>query len=258
MVDIKQYLIDYGLSDIETDLYLGLLETGPTTILEIAKHTGIKRSTVHLNVENLIQKGLVSQTRHGVRRRIVAEAPEKLGFILEQKKWRIKELESKLPDIVKKIHKKIPETKKESKVGVRYYEGEIGVRSIYQEILKSDKLRSYVNISKIFEVFPENPQLFPQSVDRESLRMWEIIEDSERSREYVKNVGPTKKYRYKFFPKKWTSSVFFDYMIFNGKIAMITCAGIHPSGVVITDKDLYENSKLLFEMMWDLLPEPNS
>src|SRR3990172_12433706 len=108
---IKNFLIDFGLTDKEITVYLSLLKTGPNTIMNLSRETGIKRSTTHNTVEELIKKGLVSQTNYGERRMVVAEDPKKLEFLLEQKRWEMKKLEDNLPDIVKTIYENVPKAK---------------------------------------------------------------------------------------------------------------------------------------------------
>ncbi len=248
-----EFLQKFDLTSIESKLYLTLLEIGPSTVLDLSKHAKIKRPTTHLNIENLIQKGLVTQTKKGNRRKIIAESPEKLSFLLEQKKWKLDKIEDFLPKFIKDVKDKIPEEKRDSKLDVRYFEGKTGVRSIYRDVLKSRELRSYVNISQIFKLFPENPQLFPKAAATGKFKIWkEIIEDSTISRKYLKAVKQ-KNYKYKFFPKKWNVSIF-DYMIYDGKIGIITTGDV-ITGVVIVNKNVYQNAKILFDMMWDLLPK---
>jgi sugar-specific transcriptional regulator TrmB len=253
MTAIPSYLQKFGLSEIEIRIYLGLLEYGASSISDLANNLELKRTTTHINVESLIRKGLVSQTKVGSKRQVIAESPENLTPILEKKKAEIKSLERFLPNLIEDITKEFPHLKDAEKVSIKYYEGKDGVRSIYREVLKSYQLRSYVNISKIFELFPENPELFPQNVDKGHLHMWEIIEDSEISRNYVLKIDPAK-YKYKFFPKQWNVTVF-DYMIFDNKIAIITGEADNMSGIVISSVSIYENAKVLFDMMWALLPE---
>ena len=125
---INAFLKNFELSDIEVALYTGLLETGPTTVLELSKHVGIKRTTSHVNIENLIQKGFVAQTQKGARRKILAEAPEKLETILNNKKQKIRELEKTLPDIIDQINQTTIEST--TKTSIRYYEGEEGFRKV--------------------------------------------------------------------------------------------------------------------------------
>jgi predicted transcriptional regulator len=61
MKRIVDYLQQLGLSDIEAQLYKGLLEAGSTTIMDLANHVNMKRITVHFNIENLMKKALISR-----------------------------------------------------------------------------------------------------------------------------------------------------------------------------------------------------
>ncbi|MBN2100918.1 hypothetical protein JW710_03430 [Candidatus Dojkabacteria bacterium] len=152
---INAFLKNFDLSDIEIDLYTGLLETGPTTVLELSKHVDIKRTTAHVNIENLIQKGFVAQTQKGARRKILAEPPEKLETILNNKKQKIKELEQTLPDVIDQINQTTIEST--TKTSVRYYEGEEGFRKVSdRSIEKADKEICFIsNLDEWYKIYSE-------------------------------------------------------------------------------------------------------
>ncbi|HEX9804079.1 MAG TPA: helix-turn-helix domain-containing protein, partial [Candidatus Dojkabacteria bacterium] len=199
---IEEFLASFGLTENETILYLTLLKSGPSSIMDLSRETGIKRSTAHNNVEDLIKKGLAIQTVHKERRRVMAEDPEKLHMLMEQKKWELSSLEKNLPGVVNLINADFPQKKESQELEIKYYEGLSGVRSIYYLVLHSRELRSYVNISQIFNTFPENTNLFPEAAGKGNLKTWkEIIEDSITSRKYAEEVGHDI-YEYRFLPKK--------------------------------------------------------
>jgi predicted transcriptional regulator len=58
-----QILKELGFSDKETEIYLALLEQGRLTPAKIAQSTGINRTTVYSSVQELIEKGLVTENR---------------------------------------------------------------------------------------------------------------------------------------------------------------------------------------------------
>ena len=51
-------LQDAGLSETEAKIYLAALELGQTSVSRIARKSGIKRTTIYLSLENLMEKGL--------------------------------------------------------------------------------------------------------------------------------------------------------------------------------------------------------
>jgi len=252
MKKILDFLINLGLSTAEAKIYTRLTELGQSSMTELAHSLQMNRVTTHFNVQNLIDKGLITHVKQGRSRELTAQSPDSLQYLIEQKDNHVKRLKEEFINTIPLMKKTMPLINKpERHFDVKFFQGKNGVKAIYREVLKSTELRSYVNISNIFEVFPENPQLFPEAVSRKHLKMWEIIEDSLISRNYVKTVDP-KRYSYKFFPSDWNISVF-DYMIFDGKIAMIT-GKQEPKGILIVNDDMYKNAKALFEMLWRLLP----
>ena len=56
---LKNNLLQLGLTEEESIIYIDSIETQATTVLEYAQNTGIPRTTVYLLVESLIKKGLL-------------------------------------------------------------------------------------------------------------------------------------------------------------------------------------------------------
>lgn len=246
---VKNFLLDFGLTEKEITVYTTLLKTGPNTIMNLARETGIKRSTTHNTVEELIKKGLVSQTNYGERRMVIAEDPDKLKFLMEQKKWDINKLEKNLPDIIDTITHMVPTSRETNTSEVKYYTGEKGIQLIYNEALKAKELRSYANIKKIFEVFSDNSDIFIQShKNNKDLNLWEIVEDSDIARNYAEKFTAKERYHYKVSPVSFTAGAL-DVLIFDGRVAIISVKeGV--TGMVISNEDYFNNTKEVFDFVW--------
>ncbi len=255
MKKIVDFLINLGLSTAEAKIFTRLTELGQSSMTELAHSLQMNRVTTHFNVQNLIDKGLITHVKQGRSRELTPQPPESLKYLIEQKENHAKRLWEEFNSALPIFKNMVSSTSHPKRLfDVKFYQGINGVRTIYREVLKSDEFRAYVNISSIFEVFPENPQLFSHAASRKNLQMWEIMEDSPISRKYIKTFNP-KRYSFKFFSSDWNVSVF-DYMIFDGKIAMIA-GKKEPNGVLIINDDMYQNAKTLFEMLWNLLPIPS-
>src|SRR4051812_8491190 len=79
-------LTDFGLSDKEALVYLTSLELGSSSVLKISKLSGLKRPTVYLIVDSLITKGLMSIEVKGFKKQYVAESPDRLEAIFNERK----------------------------------------------------------------------------------------------------------------------------------------------------------------------------
>lgn len=247
---ITDYLEEVGLTEIEAILYQGLLETGPTTVMELAEHTGIKRITVHFNIENLIQKGLVVQTVQGARRQIIAEPPERLEYLIDQQFDKTKTLKTKFPDFINTVHTIHPQ--KSQDVEIKYYEGKESVMHIYEEALKAKEFRAYVNPEELHRVFTSNMELFIEAHKRrKNMNVWEIMEDSPEAEQYIKNI-PKERYYYKLVPKGISLSII-DYMMFDGKVAIVNLEKHNTTGILISNESYYNSAKAIYNLVWQML-----
>jgi sugar-specific transcriptional regulator TrmB len=250
---LKSYLVDFGLNDKEISIYISLLQAGPSTIMDLSRKTSIKRSTTHNNVEELIKKGLVSQTNYGERRMVIAEDPEKLKFLLEQRKWDVQKLEKVMPELVSTIYEMVPQAKTNSKVDVKYYEGKSGVSTIYKEAFNTKELRSYVNLAAVHMYFPENSEIFLAAQKKnKNLKVMELIDGSDESLAIAKEFGNKSSFSYKSIPKTFNLS-HIDILIFDNKVCFINFSESSLKGTVIENADYFKHSVEIFDLLWGTL-----
>lgn len=246
---IIDYLSEFDLTEKEIVVYLTLLRTGPNTIMNLARETGIKRSTTHNNVEELVNKGLVTQTNYGERRMVVAEEPEKLKFLIEQKKWEINKVEKNLESIVSMIQELIPSHLGKNKAEVKYCEGKKNVQAIYSEVLASKSIKAFVN-ADIVKIFPDNPQLFIDAHSkRKDMMLEEIIDNSAVLENYVSKMDK-ERYKYKIAPE---SLVVPDYLMYDGKVAVIDVDkkdSDKVTAIILESDNFYKSMVKLFGYIW--------
>jgi sugar-specific transcriptional regulator TrmB len=254
MKKVTDYLQELGLTEIEAKVYQGLLETGPTTVKELSEQIGIKRITTHFNVETLIRKGLVSQTVHGARRQILAEPPERLNYLIEQREKEILQIKDSFPDFLKTVSSSSHHSdSRDQEVEVKYYVGKPGVQSIYEDVLRANEVRAYVNSKEIAKVFPKNIELFVKTHNfRREMYIWEIMNKSSVATHYSGSMAKGRHF-VKYVPETMNLSVV-DYIIYDGKVAIINIKE-NPTGMIIINKDYYENAKEIFNFVWKMLPD---
>ncbi len=251
MKKLIDYLEELGLTEFEAKLYEGLLEIGPTSVMELAEHVGVNRITAHFNLRNLIEKGLVAQTLQGSRRQITAESPEKLEYLIEQKENKIKRIRSDFSVIMKTVFDNLSHTKTGEDIQVKYYEGKKALESVYKEVLTAKKIFSFANINQIRSLLPQNTGLFQKAIDEDPKKeIWEIFEASEETRKYVDKAN--KRYNYCFFPKNISFSNF-DFMIFDENIAMVYIHPEKPYAIVTHSPAMAAGFKAIHHIVWEVL-----
>lgn len=121
-------LTDLNLTEHEAKVYLAALSLGPTTILQIARKSNVKRTTIYDVVEALKNKGLLRIEIDGFKKKYAAEDPRKLQEILERKKLDLNELIPSLRSL-----QKLPE----GESILKYYEGLPAIKSVYNDLINS-------------------------------------------------------------------------------------------------------------------------
>ncbi len=130
--DIKTSLTELGLSGKEIDVYMAMLELGPTSIQEIGKKSGVNRTTCYVMIEALSRHGLVTTFEKGKKTLFAAETPQRLLSIITRELSKVDakkaRLELALPRLLA-IYNNASDKPK-----VRFFEGEAAIGEIRREI----------------------------------------------------------------------------------------------------------------------------
>ena len=254
---LTDYLTNLDISENEAKLYFKLLETGPLDVRSLAKMLKIKRTTIYNYTDKLIEKKLLMKIVQKSHTLLAANTPaEVIPYLVEQRIQEGKKIQEGLPAFLKQINEAIPHKEEIIQAEIKYYTGKPGVKKIYKESLRAKKLRSYANLEEIEAVFPNNFQLFDNAfLDNSELEMFEIVEQTDLSQaksDVSQNAG-SERYHYKFFPKN-KKMIATDILIYDGNVAFIDLKD-EVACVVIRNRSLYNSFVLLFDTMWEFLPE---
>jgi len=248
-MDIQNLLIEYGLSDKESAVYLSLVKLGPSPVRVLSSSSGVNRGTTYDILKNLINQGLVSYYNKESHQYFSAEPPEKLISALNQKQ---KDLE-----IVKeKIEQSLPELQiafeqKGGKPVMSLYEGEKGIRQILEDVLstmekQADKtyyVYSSANVRKnVHQSMPDfSNRRIKKKISVKTIALGpggQLVGLDERK--WLPNQETEIKATYQF--------------IYGGKLAHISLDNSNnPVGVMIGNQAIYETQKMIFENLWNRL-----
>lgn len=124
---LRNKLQQLGFEEKEAKLYAALLELGEAGVVDIARKSGLKRTTVYHILDNLKLRGLVSQTKKGKRVTYLAEDPRSIGEDLKEKE---KLFQKTLPELLSIANLM------EKKPIIKYFEGLNGIKEAYKDHLK--------------------------------------------------------------------------------------------------------------------------
>lgn len=93
-MQIQDIFSTLGLVEKEASVYVTLLQLGESSVYDIAKKSGLKRPTVYVVLEELIQKGFAFRSPKRIKQLFLARSPEE---ILASAKERFDQVQSALP-----------------------------------------------------------------------------------------------------------------------------------------------------------------
>jgi sugar-specific transcriptional regulator TrmB len=157
-------LIDVGLTNNESELYLILLNLKEAKAYDISKQTSISRSHVYDSINSLLAKGLVNYIFKNKKRYYKITNPENLINILQEKEESIIKQKKHLAEKIKEISKKKEIITSE----VEVYEGIEGVKYILNDIINDGISKKYKEILVMNSLSKEE---FIKSISEDS---WEF------------------------------------------------------------------------------------
>ena len=178
---LNQTLKDIGLDENEARVYLASLSLGPTTVLKIAKGSGVKRTTIYNVIDSLKEKGLMKVELNGLKQTYSAENPEKLELMLERRK---NEFQNKLPEFMALYKLKGGEST------IKYYTGLKAMQNIYLDTLKEIKTHEeylvITNQEKWFNLDKDFSQRYTDERAKLNIKTRLLFQDSQISQEHKK------------------------------------------------------------------------
>lgn len=119
-------LEDIGLTNAEIKVYLALLGLGSSTAGPIIEKSGLQNSVVHMTLNKLIGKGLISFIKEGKKHVYQAANPKHILDGFDEKR---EHFESLLPQLlaIQQVSEKKPE--------VTVFRGKSGIRELFFELL---------------------------------------------------------------------------------------------------------------------------
>ncbi|MDX1607620.1 MAG: helix-turn-helix domain-containing protein [Candidatus Spechtbacterales bacterium] len=240
-------LEELGLSDKEARVYVASLFLGPSAVQNIAKQADINRPTAYVILEQLEEKGLVSESNEQKRTVYVAEDPEaverwliKQERDIENKKKHFKNI---LPELEATQREAAPEAPR-----VRFYRGKDGIMTIITESNRKVKPKAEVygltNVDEVKKMFPEYPK------NTSSLRLKKNMPSKVLYWSKDKDALPTNKKALRL-TKRLDSPVDADISLLEDRAIIFTYRGKDSMGIVIESKEIVGALRYLFELAWE-------
>ena len=124
--NLERRLLEYGLTQKQAKVYIAALELGPASVQAIAEKARIERTNTYDSVKSLVKKRLMSISSAGKKHLYIAEPPEILRRVLDEKEADLRQL---LPEL-RSIY-----NASDTKPRIRFYPGVEGFKTVYANLL---------------------------------------------------------------------------------------------------------------------------
>ncbi|MFA6383170.1 MAG: helix-turn-helix domain-containing protein [Parcubacteria group bacterium] len=239
---LERDLEKLGLDDKEAKIYLALLELGEANIQQIAKKSGVKRTTVYDIIESLKEKGLLSSATRHKKITYSAEDPRTLEEKLDERKNTLKRIMPELLSIANAMDKK-PK--------IRFFEGSEGIKEVYKDTLKypSSELLAWVSDEAV-TVFDKDflegyylpkrieKKIWVRAIGTESTEMKNYKNLDEKSLRKTKIISANQ------FPIHVEINLY-------GKNKIAVMSFSEKIGLIVESQKIFTTLKSIFEMNWN-------
>ena len=230
-------LEDIGFTKAEIKVYFALLEMGKSGAGMIISKTGLQNSVVHMTLNRLLEKGVISYVKKGRFREYYPQDPNTILEIIEKKKESFEKL---LPEI---LAKQKPVEKNEAEV----FKGMKGLKTaLYDLIDDAQKGDEFL----FFSFFAQNPDDFDEVYDFYK----EFAKDREEYGIITKGIAPAS-IKDKFAGRKLRNITFVNFPIptnisvFRNKVLM-TPWEEEKITFLIRSRQLAESFRTYFYSIW--------
>ena len=237
MESLKQVLEWYGLSEVESDIYLTGLRYGQLPASSLARILKCSRTTMHSAAKRMVKKWVLQEFKKERTTYFVALNPELLAHRLEEKATIFKK---HLPDFMSLVNQQY------TKPFVQYFEGIEGIKQLYASTLSSETdIHAFLDTDNIEPSIYRyiNEILVPQRVENKTFAKV-LVSKSVTDKEYIKNdknwFRETRVLDNKYF------NMSCGIELFDNKIAVMLYHKTDLWGMLIHNKNLYDSLLWMF------------
>ena len=235
-------LSSLGLSDAEGKVYLAALELGEASVQDLARKSGVRRTSIYSFLDRLKQQQVLSETKKGKRSVYTAAHPAQL---LETLRMRVREYDRVLPELMA-LH-----NQSRTKPSVTFYDGVSGIKEVYADALSEGKpIYAWIDWEHLIPVMGE-PFLddYPSERASRGIPLHQISRDSRAARE-VATRDQEELRTTKFLEVDHLKT---EIMIYGDKVAIMSFRISTPFGLIINDAGTAATLRVGWKELWNRL-----
>ncbi|MAG45465.1 MAG: hypothetical protein CMH63_01685 [Nanoarchaeota archaeon] len=245
MEEIQEILSKIGLTKQESTVYLSLLELQEAQTGVLCKFTKIASSNIYQILDSLIKKGLVSFRMQNNIKVFMSSPPDSLNELFLEKQKKLDLERKEIAKLVSNLKRK--ELEEEPQSNYKYYEGLVGIKSMWHEInsrmSKDTPLKAYTakkeSYQRMVGFYSEHHKLRKNKQIKEKLIFPnEDISLAKKRKDKLTEI--------KFMDLKNDA----EWGVIGNKIYIQYITGDKPRGFLINDKTFAKTFTQVFDQLW--------
>jgi len=240
---IKEIVENFDLSEKEALVYLANLKKGKSKVSDIAKESGLNRITTYEILKRLSQKGLANGITYNKLTYFKVIDPE--SFLIKKER-QISLAKKFIPQL------KILKDSKTKKPKIDFFTGIEGIKSIYEDTLKSKNKVIYnvTNVTNLTDILDHDflNDYFKKRTKRK-IKVRVLISEEGANKELLEDSKKLLR-EYKIFDSK-KHKIPNELMIYDDKVAILSFSG--QIGILIEDEEIAKSMYSIWEIMWENL-----
>lgn len=257
---LTELLIELGVTGKEQNAYLALVRNGALTPAEVAEKISVPRTTAQNILIRLKQKELASAVKLKSKSCFEATHPEVLKYLLQIRK---KELIQRFDNLESLYNEALPDFVSLMQRGnsfpqVRFFRGKEGAREVLFDTLKHNReIKDFANIDAMFDVFQDVNDEYVKAREKSSVTKRSLLLDTPFARGVYEGgqYSPKSHKGYKWIPPNLYKFTI-EMNIYSGRVSYLTYVKEELIGVIIENKYIFEAHDAIWNLLWDLLPDP--
>ena len=246
MNNLVTILRNIGLSEKAAKVYLSSLVLGEATVLSLAKHSGVKRTSIYYTLDELKDIGAITETK---RQKKIYYLPTPPKDVIKRMRDKVFEAEDFIEELEKIKHSVF------KKPRVYFLYGPSGFKKIWDMVFASrDKEFRIITEGANFLDFVREKYILDDIIKNKkklNISSRQLISDSPYARQIVAK-DLTENRKSKFLPKNYP--IPFTEVICSEFVAFIS-PRFDNNLFVVENERFAETRKSIFEITWESLPK---
>ena len=246
----KEILVQLGLSNAESGVYIALLIVGQASLGQIIHQTNLRKSTVHESLTRLTEKGLVSFVSKKYRKFYTAAPPERLLQILEDKQKNLEILREKTNNFIEQSKELYSFAKPQAEAQVLV--GIEGFKTMRNDVLKyANKEHLLLGaISRENEVLQGFFESWNNKRQKLKINLRILHKQSAKEKKMTDSKYMGKYFETRFLPSEVENPSVIN--IYGDRVVNVLWNQDNPICFMIINKDIAEGYRKYFEYLWKL------